>query len=398
MRKTEESFQQPKKTIRNPVLTARRLRIAKWWIALLWFLFNSVPAAQSRATSGRMKTIQVSGDQRGFVLKEDQSRFIAWGFNYDHDEQGRLLEDYWDAQWPKVEEDFREMKQLGANVVRIHLQLGKFMQEPDRPNDAALDQLTRLVDLAERTQLYLDLTGLGCYHRKDVPPWYDGLSEKARWDVQARFWEAVAGRCAKSPAIFCYDLMNEPILAGAAKKETEWLAGDFAGKHFVQRITLDLAGRAREQVAKAWVDKLVTAIRKHDDLHMITVGVIPWVHTWPEAKPLFYSEQVSENLDFASVHFYPERGEVNKALTALAAYDIGKPLIVEEIFPLKCSTEELDAFIDGSRVIVDGWIGFYWGRTPEEYRQSKDIGSALTLAWLEFFEKKADTIKQYRGN
>lgn len=82
----------------------------------------------------------------------------------------------------------------------------------------------------------------------------------------------------------------------------------------------------------------------------------------------------------------------------LAAYDIGKPLIVEEIFPLKCSTEELDAFIDGSRVIVDGWIGFYWGRTPEEYRQSKDIGSALTLAWLEFFEKKADTIKQYRGN
>lgn len=313
MGKTEGSFQQPKKTIRNPVLTARRLRIAKWWIALLWFLFNSVPAAQSRATSGRMKTIQVSGDQRGFVLKEDQSRFIAWGFNYDHDEQGRLLEDYWDAQWPKVEEDFREMKQLGANVVRIHLQLGKFMQEPDRPNDAALDQLTRLVDLAERTQLYLDLTGLGCYHRKDVPPWYDGLSEKVRWDVQARFWEAVAGRCAKSPAIFCYDLMNEPILAGAAKKETEWLAGDFAGKHFVQRITLDLAGRAREQVAKAWVDKLVTAIRKHDDLHMITVGVIPWVHTWPKAKPLFYSEQVSENLDFASVHFYPERGEVNKA-------------------------------------------------------------------------------------
>jgi hypothetical protein len=25
--------------------------------------------------------------------------------------------------------------------------------------------------------------------------------------------------------------MNEPILAGAKKKETDWLAGDFVGKH-----------------------------------------------------------------------------------------------------------------------------------------------------------------------
>jgi len=129
---------------------------------------------------------------------------------------------------------------------------------------------------------------------------------------------------------------------------------------------------------------------------MITVGVIPWVHTFPKAKPLFYSKEVSENLDFASVHFYPQSGEVNKALTALAAYDIGKPLIVEEMFPLRCNTEELDAFIDSSRRIADGWIGFYWGKTPEEYRRSRELRDALTLAWLEFFEKKADTIKQQR--
>ena len=61
------------------------------------------------------------------------------------------------------------MKQLGANVVRIHLQLGKFMDGPDKPNEKALDRLGKLVALAERTRLYLDLTGLGCYHKKDVP-------------------------------------------------------------------------------------------------------------------------------------------------------------------------------------------------------------------------------------
>ena len=33
------------------------------------------------------------------------------------------------------------MKKLGANVVRIHLQIGKFMDGPDKPNDKALDRL-----------------------------------------------------------------------------------------------------------------------------------------------------------------------------------------------------------------------------------------------------------------
>jgi len=240
--------------------------------------------------------------------------------------------------------------------------------------------------------LYLDLTGLACYHKRDVPAWYDGLPENARWDVQTRFWEAVAGRCAGSPTIFCYDLMNEPILPGD-KKETEWLAGELGGKFFVQRITLDLAGRTQQQVAKAWVDRLAGAIRKYDSRHSITVGVIPLALVFPKAKPLFYSKEVSENLDFASVHFYPEKGKIDEALVALAVYDIGKPLVIEEMFPLKCSARELETFIDGSRQIAEGWIGFYWGKTPEEYRRSNTIGDAMTLGWLELFQKRTATIQ-----
>jgi hypothetical protein len=336
----------------------------------------------------KMEWVRVSEDKHTFLLEGSGRKFTPWGFNYDHDEQGRLLEDYWESEWPKVEEDFREMKQLGANVARIHLQVGRFMQDRQQADKKALDQLSRLVALAEQLHLYLDLTGLGCYHKKDVPGWYDDLAEKERWDVQAGFWEAIAARCAQSPAVFCYDLMNEPILPGA-KKETEWLAGEFAGKHFVQRITLDLAGRTREQVARAWVDTLVAAIRKHDKRHMITVGEIPWVLVFPKAKPFFASKEIGGNLDFFSVHFYPKKGEVDKALTALAAYDSGKPLVIEETFPLSCSIEELDAFIDGARKVADGWIGFYWGKTPEECRRSNTIPDALMLGWLEFFRKQA---------
>jgi len=338
-----------------------------------------------------LEFIRVSDDGTHFIHAQSGARFVAWGFNYDHDDAGRLIEDYWYKEWPTVAEDFKEMKALGANVVRIHLQTAKFMDTSDQPNQKSLTQLARLVKLAERTGLYLDITGLGCYHKKDVFQWYDEMNETQRWNTQAIFWQAVAKTCARSPAIFCYDLMNEPILPGA-KKETDWLAGEFAGSYFVQRITLDLAGRTQKDVAKAWVDKLVTAIRKHDNRHMVTVGVIPWVHTFPKAKPLFYSNEVSANLDFACVHFYPKKGEVDKALTALSAYDIGKPLVIEEMFPLQCGIDELGAFIAASRSFTDGYIGFYWGKTIEEYNQKSDLPSAITKSWLKYFRDQ----KQHR--
>jgi hypothetical protein len=91
------------------------------------------------------------------------------------------------------------MKRFGANVVRVHLQFAKFMSAADAPNQDSLDQLRRLLDLAERTGLYLDLTGLGCYHKADTPKWYDDMDEAARWKAQAHFWSAVAKTCRDSP-------------------------------------------------------------------------------------------------------------------------------------------------------------------------------------------------------
>jgi len=347
------------------------------------------------ATDAKLGLVHLNEDGTQFVSAESGERFVAWGLNYDHDDSGRLLEDYWQQEWSTVVEDFNEMKALGANVVRIHLQLARFMAAPDRQNKKNLRQLVRLGELAEKTGLYLDITGLGCYHKKDVPEWYDGMDEKERWEVQARFWEAIAKTCAPSDAVFCYDLMNEPMLPDESERASEWLSGEFGGKHFVQRITLDLAGRSRKQVAAAWVNKLTAAVRKHDRCRLITVGVIPWAHVYPNAKPLFYSKEVAENLDFVSVHFYPKQGEVDRALTALAAYDIGKPLVIEETSSLYCGIEEFDVFVDGSREMVDGYMGFYWGKTKDEYLQRKDdIAAGIMAQWLKYFyTKRAEILR-----
>ncbi len=347
---------------------------------------------QKRPGKPALEFIQVSKDGRHFIRSDSGTVFTPWGFNYDHDAANRLIETYWNKEWETIAGDFAEMKQLGANTVRIHLQVSRFMNSPTNTNRDSLDQLARLIALAEETGLYLDVTGLGCYDKQDVPAWYNQLDEKPRWAVQARFWEAVAAICRNSPAVFCYDIMNEPVVT-EDKKDRDWTPGAFGDRYFVQRLTLDFAGRSPKQIAGAWVKEMVNAIRKHDRRHLITVGAIPWAMTWPNAKPLFYSKDVSKDLDFVSLHIYPKKGEVGQALKALAVYDIGKPIVIEEMFPLSCPVSDLDQFIDGSKPLAAGWLGFYWGKTIDEYKQGKeDIAEAITREWLEYFVRKTPSM------
>lgn len=339
-----------------------------------------------------MPWIAVADDNSGFIQTTNRAPFTPWGFNYDHDKTGRLLEDYWEQEWPRVESDFAEMKELGANVVRIHLQFGKFMSGPEEPNQHALERLTKLVVLAERVGLYLDVTGLGCYHKHDVPEWYDNLDEPARWNAQSVFWKAVAARCSGSPAIFCYDLMNEPVVPGGRRARGDWLGPPFAGKHFVQFITLDQQDRPRPEIARAWTRELVTAIRSVDRRHLVTVGLVDWSLDRPGLTSGFVPEAIAPDLDFLAVHIYPQSNKVDEALQVLKGFDVGKPVLIEEIFPLRCSAEELDDFINSSRTHADGWIGFYWGETPQELRTSKEIGDAILLKWLDAFHRRAGTM------
>jgi glycerophosphoryl diester phosphodiesterase len=237
------------------------------------------------------------------------------------------------------------------------------------------------------------VTGLGCYHKPDVQPGYDKLSEQERWQAQAAFWEAVAQTCAESPAVFCYDLMNEPVVAGGDKKRDDWLGPGFGGKHFTQFITLDRAGRERTEIARQWIHTLVTAIRKHDWRHLVTVGLVPWSLDRPGLTSGFAPEKIAADLDFIAVHIYPEKGKPDEAIDTLKGFAaVGKPVVIEEIFPLKCDAQELGRFIDQSRRYAAGWIGFYWGKTPDEIRPAKTISEAITLGWLELFREKTPHI------
>jgi len=353
-------------------------------VALLILLSPGCAIAPPRPAAER---IVVAPGGKGFVLQGSGRAWVPWGVNYDHDRSSRLLEEYWDLEWDKVVEDFREIQELGCTVVRIHLQFGRFMKAPDRPDVENLGRLRRLLELAEERNLYLDLTGLGCYRKQDVPLWYLNAPEKDRWAMMGRFWEAVAETCAPSPMVFCYTLMNEPVSPPQAADDL--LGGDLGGLHYVERLTRDPAGRSRPEITRQWMNAVVPGIRKRDPGRLVTVGQF-YLFEVPAGLTLGPDpRETAAPLDFLCVHCYPKDDGVDRMLDLIKLMTAaGKPVVIQEMFPLSCGMPAFRTFLDRSRGLVSGWESFYWGKTIEECKASKDMNDALLAAWLEFFREQ----------
>lgn len=325
------------------------------------------------------------------MTAESHRTFHPWGFNYGN--AGRLMEDFWNDDWKTFADDFAEMKAMGANVVRVHLQFGKFMTAPDKPNCDAMKQLARMLKLAEQIGIYLDVTGLACYRPGDMPKWYDDLGEPARWAAQSNFWREVASVCADSPAVFCYDLMNEAISPGGPREAGKrWMSGNlFGGFDFVQFIALDPAGRSRDEIAGQWIRAMTAAIREHDKETPVTVGIIPWSRAWKHLSG-FSPEMMAKELDFISVHIYPDAKQPGEAMESLRKYAVGKPIVVEETFALSCSIKDEEEFLRESREVACGWIGHYDGQTIAEADAMERAGKlsmhdAIYRDWMRLFVK-----------
>ena len=368
-----------------------KVHFPQWWCFTLmcaFFLVDSAITTGEELAAQSLERVKLSPDGQRLVLAESGAPFVPWGFNYDHDSEGRLLEDYWHDEWNQVVGDFQEMKALGANVVRIHLQVGKFLISPNKANEKNLKKLGDLVKLAETTGLHLDITGLGCYHKQDVPAWYDSLEESERWNAQAFFWQTIARAVGHSPAVFCYARMNEPVVPVGSAREQGWLVGQpLGGKYFVQRITLEQAERSRAEIAVAWVKRLQSAIREVDKQTLITVGLLPGTPDRADTWSGFRPKDLIPMLDFICVHIYPEAKKVDEAIQILSHFAVGRPVVIEETFPLRCGAEEFQEFLAQSQKFAQGWISFYWGTPIPELRRINDFQSAILAGYLELWSK-----------
>ncbi|MGC9259316.1 MAG: cellulase family glycosylhydrolase [Phycisphaerae bacterium] len=350
-------------------------------------LLHAVPI-RAMTPPHAMPRIAVAPNHHGFILFPSGRAFYPWGFNYGN--HGRLLEDFWVKHWSTVARDFQNMKALGANVVRVHLQYGQFMRAPDKPNRTAFKMLARLLALARHVRLYLDLTGLGCYRVADVPKWYNAMNDQQRWAAQARFWKQVAATCAHHHVIFCYDLMNEPLSPASRRPPGHWQPkSSFGGYDFMQYIALNPGHIDRRHVAVRWILAMTAAIRSQDKNTLITVGIWPRVPPWGWLSG-FVPRVIAPHLDFIAVHIYPQTTHLHQAMVTLGKCAVGKPVVIEETFPLSCSAAEERQFLLKSRTIACGWLGHYNGYTLADYAKLAHehrltIGQAIYREWEEMF-------------
>jgi hypothetical protein len=66
-------------------------------------LFTSLTVS----AQAEMPRVEIAPGGKGFRLTGSEQAWMPWGFNYDHEHQQRLLEDYWNNEWEAVEGDFR---------------------------------------------------------------------------------------------------------------------------------------------------------------------------------------------------------------------------------------------------------------------------------------------------
>ncbi|MCA1595194.1 MAG: hypothetical protein LC772_02035, partial [Chloroflexi bacterium] len=67
-----------------------------------------------------------------------------------------------------------------------------------------------------------------------------------------------------------------------------------------------------------WIREMTRAIRTRDPKTLITVGLLPWT---PQLGFLsgFVPQKIEPEVDFVSVHIYPEAGKVRKRWTCCTA-------------------------------------------------------------------------------
>ena len=353
-------------------------------IVFILSIFIALPLYQADVFGqSAVPRIKVSGDR--FLASDSGETFTPWGFNYDRDLKYRLIEDYWAREWDKVERDFDELHALGANVVRIYLQYHRFMDTPTSANEANLSRLKDLVSLAESRGIYLDITGLGSFRPEDDPPWYVGLSEKERWAAQATFWETISEALADRPGVFAFNLMNEPIVSGERLARGAWVhPNEIKGLHYVHYINLDPDGRDRADIAVAWIREMKRAIREHDGERLVTVGLFPLFGSSDATG--FAPRRIAPEVDFISVHLYPQAGRTDETVDLLKQYDVGLPVLIEETFPLNSGIADYETFLEGSRRIAAGWLSFYWGMS-DELGKSDDPTERLAGDAIRVFRK-----------
>jgi len=428
-------------------------------LAPIVFIASGAIASGSGGESGVIESIIVAGDGRGFVERDSGRPFIPFGTNYYDPDTGWAPKIWRRFDAAKVRRHFSVMRELGVNCARVFLTAATFQPNAKTIDKQAMEKLDTLVGIARQSGIRLMLTGPD--HWEGVPPYWrpDRFAGEQALEALEHFWAVVARRYRGEPAIFAWDLLNEPHLPwfderwrGRWNKWLEDTYGTWDGLKSAWGVEITESEqwgkvnvpenhprtgnprlrdyqRFREHLANEWVRRQVEAIRKADPTGLVTVGYIQW--SYPLVRPgnpsryaAFNPRRQARWLDFVTIHFYPTLGSpfqskanwrknLDYLQAALAYCHTGKPVVLAEFgwygggapqqHPFVSEAQQADwitAEIEASRRLADGWLSWPFADSPE----SRDISLYAGLvkpdmslkAWGRKFQAYASDLPQLK--
>jgi len=413
----------------------------------------------SAADDSKMQLIVVTADGQGFAERGSGRPYIPFGTNYYDPHTGWAPKIWRQFDAEKVREHFRLMSKLGVNCARLFLTAATFQPDAKTVEEKSLKKLDILVKIGRETGIRLILTGPD--HWEGSPSYWrpDRFAGEEALRALEYFWKTVGQRYKGEPAIFAWDLLNEPHLPWFIKewrgRWNTWLQKTYGnwnsmkaawgdeltekdqwGEVAVPENRADADNprlrdfqRFREHLADEWVRRQVESLRRADPTHLITVGYIQW--SYPLVRPgrpsrysAFNPPRQARLLDFVTIHFYPTMGapfgseenwEKNLSyLQAVLAYcHTGKPVVLGEFgwygggspqkHPYLSEAEQaqwINAEIEVSRRLADGWLSWPFADSPSSTDISLFAGlvkADFTIkAWGQKFKELASNLSELK--
>jgi hypothetical protein len=392
--------------------------------AAVLLLAAGLAATQGLAEGADMRVVVVGPGGRGFVESGRDGAYIPFGTNYYDPETGWAPKIWRRFDAERVRLHFDAMSSLGVNCARVFLTAGSFQPDAQTVEEGALEKLDVLVGIARERGIRLILTGPDHWEGRAEYWSPDRYGGEAALEALEHFWDVVGRRYRGEPAIFAWDLLNEPHMPWFVEqwrpKWSQWLRRTYGDWESLKSAWGDEPAKTdrwgavgvpadrseaenprlrdwqlfREYLADEWVRRQVEAIRRADPTHLITVGYIQW--SYPLVRPgnpsrysAFNPRRQEQWLDFVTIHFYPTMGGpfVSKEnweknldyLRAVLAYcHTGKPVVLGEYgwygggapqeHPFLSEVQQLgwlSAEIEASRELASGWLSWPFADSPE---------------------------------
>ena len=102
---------------------------------------------------------------------------------------------------------------------------------------------------------------------------------------------------------------------------------------------------------------MIDSIREHDAVTPITLAI----GCWDDCPPYLVTPWVFDQLDLLSLHVYPRSEEVHDAVSVTEQWDVGKPVLVTETFPIRVAPSAWEWYLREIATEVNGLISQFSG-------------------------------------